>query len=103
MIIDEAAFALIGKRRKFNALTLEIARRRILRKERAADLASAYGVNLQRVYAIETQILAAFQAMRLPPGWAEVTLIAPKELIREFERKAQSARDQLTKPTPRRR
>lgn len=101
MIIDEAAFALIEKRRKFDDITLEIGKRRILNNEGAADLAAAYGKSKGRVYAIETQIRGVFQAMRLPPGWAEVTLIAPKELIQEFERKAQNARDQLTKPRPR--
>jgi DNA-binding XRE family transcriptional regulator len=97
MKINEAAFAQIERHRKFSKLTLEIGRRRILRKERAADLASTYGVNQQRIYAIETQILAASRALRLPPGWDEVTLVAPKELIREFRRKAEAARDQLTK------
>lgn len=95
MLINAAAFELIAKKRKFRPQTLEIAKRRILDKEAAADLASAYGVNLQRIYCIETQITAAFQAERLPPGWAEATICAPKTMLVEFERRAAAARKLL--------
>jgi hypothetical protein len=96
VLIDAAAFKLIAKKRKFKPQTLEIAKRRILDKEAAADLAHAYGVNLQRIYSIETQIAAAFQAERLPPGWAEATICAPKAMLAEFQRRAAAARKQLT-------
>ena len=96
VLIDAAAFELIQKKRKFRPQTIEIAKRRILDGERAADLASAYGVNLQRIYSIETQIAAAFQAERLPPGWAEATICAPKKMLAEFERQASAARKQLS-------
>src|ERR1700733_4083191 len=67
--------------RRFKRRTLEIAKRRILRREPATVLSAAYGVNLQRIYTIETQVTAAWQELHLPAGWSEVTLVAPKPLI----------------------
>jgi hypothetical protein len=95
--LDAAAFKLIERKRRFRGQTLEIAKRRMLGGERASDLAAAYGVNLQRIYMIETQIAAAWQAMQLPEGWEEVTLVAPKDLIKEFLRRAQRAREKLSR------
>ena len=97
MTIDAAAFALIEAKRNFQPQTIEIAKRRLLNDERAADLAAAYGVNIQRIYAIETQMAAALQeiALKLPHGWGEATIIAPKTLLRDFLRQAEAARKQM--------
>ena len=35
--------------------------------------------------------------MQLPEGWEEVTLVAPKDLIKEFQRRAQRAREKLSR------
>ena len=97
MTIDAAAFTLIEAKRNFQPQTIEIAKRRLLNDERAADLAAAYGVNIQRIYAIETQMAAALQeiALKLPHGWGEATIVAPKTLLREFQRQAEAARKQM--------
>ncbi len=97
MSLDAAAFEQLERRRRFSRQTLEIARRRFLGGERALDLAVAYGVKTQRIYDIEQQIRAAWAELRLPPGWVEVTLSAPKAMAKEFQRKAQLARKQLTR------
>lgn len=100
MVIDEAMFKLLESKRNFDPQTLEIARRRILHNENARHLKAAYGVNLPRIYAIEKQIVTAAHALRvgLPPGWGEMTLVAPKAMLREFARQAAAARKQFLAP-----
>ncbi len=100
--MDATAFKLLERKRRFKPQTLEIAKRRILRREAATALAAAYGVNLQRIYTIETQVTAAWQELHLPAGWSEITLVAPKPLIAEFKRRSRAARKQLLRKTERR-
>ena len=100
--MDATAFKLLERKRRFKPQTLEIAKRRILRQEPATALAAAYGVNLQRIYTIETQVTAAWQELHLPAGWSEITLVAPKPLIAEFKRRSRAARKQLLRKTERR-
>ena len=45
-----SAFKLLERKRRFKPQTIEIAKRRILRREPATALAAEYGVNLQRIY-----------------------------------------------------
>jgi TrfB plasmid transcriptional repressor len=100
--MDATAFKLLERKRRFKRQTLEIAKRRILRREPATALAAAYGVNLQRIYTIETQVTAAWQELHLPVGWSEITLVAPKPLIAEFKRRSRVARKKLLRQTERR-
>ncbi len=100
--MDATAFKLLERKRRFKPQTLEIAKRRILRREAATALAAAYGVNLQRIYTIETQVTAAWQELHLPAGWSEITLVAPKPLIAEFKRRSRAARIKLLRKTHRR-
>ena len=102
MKLDARAFTLLAERRRFKQLTLEIAKRRILGREAATILAARYHVNLQRIYAIEKQILEAWQELHLPPGWGEITLVAPKPLIAEFKRRSRMARNKLLSKIERR-
>ena len=94
--MDVDTFERLARARRFRPQTLEIARRRVLGGERAMDLAIAYGVNVQRIYGIERQIQAAAAQQRLPPGWAEATIVAPEALLREFQARAAAARAELT-------
>src|SRR5271163_2830516 len=100
--MDATAFKLLERKRRFKPQTIEIAKRRILRQEPATALAAAYGVNLQRIYTIETQVTAAWQELHLPTGWSEITLVAPKPLIAEFKRRSKAARKKLLHKTQRR-
>ena len=67
--MDATAFKLLERKRRFKPQTLEIAKRRILRREPATALAAAYGVNLQRIYTIENtghrRLAGAASARRL--------------------------------------
>jgi hypothetical protein len=99
--MDATAFKLLERKRRFKPQTLEIAQRRILRREPATALAT-YGVNLQRIYTIETQVTAAWQELHPPAGWSEITLVAPKPLIAEFKRRSRAARKRLLSKTERR-
>ena len=102
MKLDKTAFKLLERKRRFKPQTLEIAKRRILLQEPATALAAVYGVNLQRIYTIENQVTAAWRELHLPPGWSEVTLVAPKPLIAEFKRRSRAARGKLLRKTERR-
>jgi hypothetical protein len=73
-----------------------------LRQEPATALAAEYGVNLQRIYTIETQVTVAWQGLQLSAGWSEITLLATKQLIAEFKRRSRAARKQLLRKTERR-
>lgn len=53
------------------------------RRQQPKRLSVEYGVNLQRVYAVRREILAAAQATALPPSWEEVTVSGPKALIEQ--------------------
>jgi hypothetical protein len=99
MRMDVTAFKLLERKRRFKRQTLEIAKRRILDREPAKALAAAYGVNLQRIYLIESQVTDAWQGLHLPAGWSEVTLVAPKPLIAEFKRRSREARKCLLNKT----
>lgn len=92
MRLDSAAFERLQRKRRFRPQTLEIAKRRLIGGEGASELAAAYGVHVKRIYMIESQVAAAWKAIQLPEGWEEVTLVAPKSLISEFQRRARAAR-----------
>ena len=94
-MIDEQAFERLERKRRFAPQTLEIAKRRLLKGERAADLAAAYGLNFQRIYAIEMQITAALKELEVPAGWEEITVIAPKALCRDIEARVRAAREKF--------
>jgi hypothetical protein len=49
-VLGASAFKLLERKRRFKPQTIEIAKRRILRREPATALAAEYGVNLQRIY-----------------------------------------------------
>jgi hypothetical protein len=85
----------IAARRRFSAQTLEIARRLYLYGDPPRGLSAQYGVNLARIYAIRDAVSQAAKEMRLPPGWEEVTLVAPKELIEAFRLRVAQAREEL--------
>jgi len=74
----------LARKRRFAPKTLEIAKRLFLYHHPARGLSAEFGVNLARIYAIRNMVAQAAQDERVPPGWEEVTLVAPKALIEEF-------------------
>jgi hypothetical protein len=75
--MDATAFKLLEHKRRFKPQTLEIAKRRILRREPATALAAAYGVNLQRIYTSRHRSPRPWQELHPPAGWSEITLRSP--------------------------
>lgn len=95
MEIDLALLERIAQQRRFEGRTLEIAKRLFIHGETPKRLAVEYGVNVQRVYAIRREVLAAAQALALPPGWEEATIAGPRELIAELKRQLADALGRL--------
>lgn len=81
----------LARTRRFSAQTLDIAKRLLLFNDPPRKLAAEYGVNLARIYAIRDTVSQAARAQRVPPGWEQITLIAPKELIGEFRQRIAEA------------
>lgn len=91
MKLDAATFERVTRKRNFEPRTLEIAKRLIVRGESARALAHEYGMHEQRVYNIRKRVLEAYQAELLPPGWIEITVSGPKEMMLRFQREAAAA------------
>jgi hypothetical protein len=90
-IVDLELLERIAQQRRFEGRTLEIAKRLFIHGETPKRLAVEHGVNIQRVYAIRKEVLAAAQALALPPGWEEFTIAGPKELIEQIKRQVADA------------
>lgn len=90
--IDEVELARIAKVRRFDARTLEIARRLFIDKAKPMLLTVEYGVIHQRIYAIRRAVLEE----ALPAGTAEITLRGPVEAVeaarRAFDRHMEKLR-----------
>lgn len=89
--INLALLERIATQRRFEGRTLEIAKRLFMHGETPKRLSAEYGVNLQRVYAIRKEVLAAAQTLALPAGWSEVTLVGPSELVERFRAEFEAA------------
>lgn len=99
MKFSHADFQRLEELHRFSPQTVEIAKRRILDRTDALELANTYGLTIGRIYHIENRMRAAIQKMRVPEGWTEVTLIAPIPLVREFKKQIHLAQ-QLAQSSP---
>lgn len=86
MNVDFDLLECIAKQRRFEARTLEIAKRLFIHGEQPKRVSIEYGVNLQRVYAIRKEVLAAAEALALPAGWEELRIAGPREVIAKLKR-----------------
>ncbi|MBS0448530.1 MAG: hypothetical protein JSR59_21625 [Proteobacteria bacterium] len=84
--VDLALLERIAQKRRFEERTLEIAKRHFVYGESVPRLAAEYGLHVQRVYAIRRMVLETAQQIALPPGWEEVTIAGPRELVARFKR-----------------
>lgn len=84
--IDLALLERLAQSRRFEARTLEIAKRHFVHGESAKRLAVEHGMAVQRIYAIRRMVLLAANEDALPAGWAEATLRGPKALVQKFSR-----------------
>lgn len=88
--IDLAFLERLSQERRFEARTLEIAKRLFIYQEPPKRLAVEYGVNLARVYAIRNQVRQVAQEQQLPEGWVEVTLAGPADVIDRLRQQLES-------------
>jgi hypothetical protein len=84
--VDFALLERIGEHRRFDPRTLEIAKRLLIHGDDPKRLSVEYGINLQRVYAIRKEVLAAIEALKLPPGWERLELVGPRKVIDRIRR-----------------
>jgi hypothetical protein len=99
--VDLELLERIATQRRFEAQTLEIAKRLLLYGEKPKRLSAEFGVNVQRVYAIRKEVLAAVKALVLPVGWEEVTLAGPQPVIAALKAQLEQALEQCGQPVPR--
>ena len=96
-MIDLATLEAIAGQRRFDTRTIEIGKRLLIHGEDAKRLSHEYGINLQRVYAIRKEVLAAAQAVALPPGWERLTIAGPREVIARVKRQFDDEMSRLRK------
>ena len=89
------AFDAVARRRRFQKQTVDIARRVLVDGEDPRDLAVAYGLSVSRIYAIAESVHHAVKARHLPPGWIEVTIAGPEQMVRHFQKMVAEARKRL--------
>lgn len=91
MRITASVLEELAEGRHFAKRTLEIAKRLFIEGETPTHLALGYGVSVQRIYCIRDRVLAAAKAKTLPEGWEEVTIAAPRPVIREIRERLEEA------------
>lgn len=73
----------LGKERRFEAQTLEIAKRLFIHGQPAKHVAIEYGLNLSRIYAIRDMVRQAAEG--LPAGWVRVTIEGPRDVVARLQ------------------
>ncbi len=95
MEVDFEKLERIAKQRRFEDRTMEIAKRLFIHGESPKRLSVEFGVNLKRVYAIRKEVLAAAEAITLPPGWEELRIAGPRDVIERVRRQFELEMNQL--------
>lgn len=98
--VDGPLLDRIAARRRFETRTLDIARRLFIHDQTPKRVASEFGVNLQRVYAVRKQILSAAESLALPPGWVREELVGPRALVEHHKRLFKAAMDEIDSGFP---
>ena len=83
--IDNELLERLTAQRRFEQRTVDIAKRLFIHNEKPKRVASEFGINLQRVYAIRKEILAAAETFALPEGWARAELVGPRDLVEHYQ------------------
>ena len=82
MIVDELLLERVARERRFDARTVEIARRLFLGNEAPRKVAKEFALIDQRLYAIRAEVLKQVERYALPEGWSEVTLRGPADVVK---------------------
>jgi hypothetical protein len=97
-VVDRYLLDRVSRERRFDDRTMEIARRLFLNREKPRKLALEYAVIHQRIYAIRRMVTEAIAGYELPPGYSEVTLRGPAELIRAIGELFDQQMSELVEP-----
>ena len=98
--IDKYLLDRVARERRFDDRTMEIARRLFLKEEKPRKLALEYAVIHQRIYAIRRMVMEAVASYQLPPGYSEVTLRGPAELVQAISELFEQQMSELVEPNP---
>ena len=82
MTVDESLLERVFKDRRFDARTVEIARRLFLGHEAPRKLAKEFALIDKRIYAIRAEMIKQVQGYDIPEGWSEVTLRGPADVVK---------------------
>lgn len=85
MVVDELTLARVARERRFNARTVEIARRLFIDKHPPLSVAKEFALLDKRIYAIRAAVIKHVKGYALPEGWVEVTLRGPAAVMKEVE------------------
>ena len=82
MIVDELLLERVARERRFDARTVEIARRIFIGNEAPRKLAKEFALIDKRIYAIRAEVLKHVERYALPEGWSEVMLRGPADVVK---------------------
>jgi len=82
MIVDELLLERVARERRFDARTVEIARRLFIGDEAPRKVAKEFALIDKRIYAIRAEVLKQVERYALPEGWSEVTLRGPADVVK---------------------
>lgn len=82
MIVDELLLERVARERRFDARTVEIARRLFIGNEAPRKVAKEFALVDKRIYAIRAEVLKQVESYALPGGWSEVTLRGPADVVK---------------------
>ena len=82
MIVDELLLERVARDRRFDARTVEIARRLFIGNEPPRKVAKEFALIDKRIYAIRAEVLKQVERYALPEGWSEVMLRGPADVVK---------------------
>jgi hypothetical protein len=82
MIVDELTLERVSRERRFDARTLEIARRLFIDKDPPRKVAKEFALIDKRIYAIRADVIDHVKKYELPDGWSEVVLRGPTDVVK---------------------
>lgn len=97
-VVDKHLLDRVARERRFDDRTMEIARRLFLDEEKPRKLALEYAVIHQRIYAIRRMVTKVVASYELPPGYTEVTLRGPAELVQAISELFDLQMSELVEP-----
>lgn len=83
--VTESTFARVVQITRFTAQTKSVAHALMVKRQSAADVAAAFKLRTQRVYAIRRQFLTAYvRLLGYPADWIRAEVVAPALMLDAF-------------------